>query len=114
MLRLKLAAAASTLSLLQRVTLFLLRWKTKSNFVFTALVVSKPRVAPSQQTLTILGMVLLGDFILSKLLIAVIDSFKVEIDISQDFLQSDSKVTSAWMKAPKRIFQTFAQNQIMK
>ena len=59
-------------------------------------------------------MELLGNFILSRLLITVIESFNEKIVISQAFVWRDSKVTLAFIKAPKRELQTCAPNRFIE
>ena len=55
----------------------------KNNFVSTALVASKSRAVQNKKKMKLLRMELLGNFILSKLLIRVIDYFNKKFDISK-------------------------------
>ena len=56
---------------------------TKNNFVCTALVASKSRVVQNKKKMKLFGMELLGNFILSKLLIRVMEYFNKKLDISK-------------------------------
>ena len=59
-----------------------LKCVTKNNFISTYLVASKTRVAPYKNKITIPRLELLGNLILSRLILTVLNSFKGEIYIS--------------------------------
>ena len=52
-----------------------------NHFISTSLVASKSRVAPYKNKITILRLESLGNLILSRLILTVLNSFKGEIDI---------------------------------
>ena len=66
-----------------------LKCVTKNNFISTSLVASKSRVAPYKNKITIPRLELLGNLILSRLILTVLNSFKGEIDISSLYAWSD-------------------------
>ena len=76
-----------------------LKCVTKNNFISTLLVVSKSRVGPYKNIVTLPRLELLGNLILSRLILTVLNSFKGEIDISSLYAWSDSKVSLAWIKS---------------
>ena len=55
-----------------------LKCVTKNNFISTSLVASKSRVAPYKNKITIPRLELLGNLILSRLILTVLNSFKRE------------------------------------
>ena len=91
-----------------------LKFVTKNNFISTSLVAAKSRVTPCKQKLTIPRLELLGNLILSRLIVTALNAFKDEIDISSIYAWSDSKVSLAWIKSISKEFQTFVQNRVVK
>ena len=59
-----------------------LKCVTKNNFVSTSLVASESRVTPYKNKITVPRLELLGNLILSRLSLTVLNSFKGEIDFS--------------------------------
>ena len=59
-----------------------LKWLTKNNFISTSLVALKSRLAPYKNKITIPRLELLGNLLLSRLILTALNSFKGEIDIS--------------------------------
>ena len=55
---------------------------TKNNFISSSLVASKSRVAPIKRKLSIPCLELLGNLILSRLILTVLNAFQGEIIIS--------------------------------
>ena len=91
-----------------------LKCVTKNNFISTYLVASKSRVAPYKNKITIPRLELLGNLILSRLILTVLNSFKGEIDISSLYAWSDSKVSLAWIKSYNKEFVTFVRNRVVE
>ena len=87
---------------------------TKNKFISTSLVASKSRVASYKNKITIPRLKLLGNLILSHLILTVLNSFKGEIDISSLYALSDSKVSLAWIKSYNKEFVTFVQNRVVE
>ena len=87
---------------------------TKNKFISTSLVASKSRVASYKNKITIPRLKLLGNLILSHLILTVLNSFKGEIDISSLYAVSDSKVSLAWIKSYNKEFVTFVQNRVVE
>ena len=87
---------------------------TKNNFVSSWLVASKSRVAPIKRKLSIPRLELLGNLILSRLILTVLNAFQGEIIISCLNAWTDSKVSLAWIKALEKEFQTFVQNRVVE
>ena len=86
----------------------------KNNFISTYLVASKTRVAPYKNKITIPRLELLGNLILSRLILTVLNSFKGEIDISSLYAWSGSKVSLAWIKSYNKEFVTFVRNRVVE
>ena len=91
-----------------------LKCVTKNNFISTSLVASKSRVATYKNKITIPRLELLGNLILSRLILTVLNSFKGEADISSLYAWSDSKVSLAWIKSYNKEFVTFVQNRVVE
>ena len=86
----------------------------KNNSISNSLVGSKSSVAPYKNKVTILRLELLGNLILSRLILTVLNSFKGEIDISSLYAWSDSKVSFAFIKSYNKEFVTFVQNRVVE
>ena len=78
------------------------------------LVASKSRVVLYKNKITIPRLELLGNLILSRLILTVLNSFKGEIDISSLYAWSDSKVSFAFIKSYNKEFVTFVQNRVVE
>ena len=63
-----------------------LKWITKNNFISSSLVASKFRIAPIKRKLSIPRLELLGNLILSRLILTVLNAFQGEIIISCLFI----------------------------
>ena len=87
---------------------------TKSNFISSLLVASKSRVVPIKIKLSISRLELLGNLILSRLILTVLNTFQGEILISRLYAWTDSQVSLAWIKALHKEFQTFVQNRVVE
>ena len=68
-------------------------------------------MAPYKNKITIPRLELLGNLILSRLILTVLNSFKGEIDISSLYAWSDSKVSLAWIKWYNK---EFVQNRVVE
>ena len=90
------------------------KYVTKRNFISTSLVASKSRMAPYKNKITIPRLELLGNLILSRLILTVLNSFKGEIDISSLYAWSGSEVSLAWIKSYNKEFVTFVQNRVVE
>ena len=88
-----------------------LKCVAKNNFISTSLVASKSRVAPYKNKITIPRLELLGNLILSRLILTVFNSLKAEIDISSLYTWSDSNVSLAWIKLYNK---EFVQNRVVE
>ena len=91
-----------------------LKCVTNNNFMSTLLVASKSRVVLYKNKITIPRLELLGNLILSRLILTVLNSFKGEIDISSLYARSDSKVSFAFIKSYNKEFVTFVQNRVVE
>ena len=89
--------------------------------VQVSLVAAKSRLVPNKNKLsedkkrkkfTIPRLELLGNFILSKLMVNIIAAIQDEICINEIFCWSDSTISLAWIKATEKEFQTFVQNRV--
>ena len=87
---------------------------TKSNFISSSLVASKSRVARIKRKLSIPRLELLGNLILSRLILTVLNTFQGEIFISCLYAWTDSQVSLAWIKALHKEFQTLVQNRVVE
>ena len=77
-------------------------------------VTSKSRIAPSKSKHTIPRLELLGNFILSRLVVSVSGALQQEMKIDEIFCWSDSKVSLAWIKSKTKEFKTFVQNRVIE
>ena len=90
------------------------KWITKNNFISSSLVASKFRVATIKRKLSIPRLELLGNLILSRLILTVLNAFQGEIIISCLYKWNDSQVSLAWIKALHKEFQRFFQNRVVE
>ena len=75
-------------------------------------VTGKSRVVPLKKSFTIPRLELLGNFILSKLMVTVHDSLVSEINISNFYCWTDSQISLAWIQATNQEFKTFLENRV--
>ena len=87
---------------------------TKNNFISSSLVASKSRVVPIKIKFSIPRLELLGNLILSRLILTVLNAFQGEFLISCLYGWTDSQVSLAWIKALHKEFQTFVQNRVVE
>ena len=90
-----------------------LKYITKNNFISSLLVASKCTVAPKRK-LSIPRLELLGNLILSSLILTVLNAFQGEIVISCLYARTDSKVSLAWAKTLHKEFKIFVQNGVVE
>ena len=74
----------------------------------------KSKVAPIKRKLSTPRLELLGNLILSRLILTVLNTFQGEIVISCLYAWTDSQVSLAWIKALHKEFQTFVQNRVVE
>ena len=74
----------------------------------------KSKVAPIKRKLSTPRLELLGNLILSRLILTVLNAFQGEIVISCLYACTDSHVSLAWIKALHKEFQTFVQNRVVE
>ena len=82
----------------------------RSGNVSVNLVTSKSRVTPIKKRYSIPRLELLGTFILSKLMVTVLNSLTVEIFINEFSCYSDSQIALAWILSIDKKLKTFCQN----
>ena len=85
-----------------------------SGQVEVQLVTSKSRVVPLQRKYTIPRLKLLGNFILSSLIITVKQAIEDELKIKDYFCWTDSQMSLAWINSLEKELKTFCQNRVLK
>ena len=90
-----------------------LRSTKQSRNVSCSLISSKTRVAPLKQH-TIPRLELLGNTLLAELTDNVFTVLSKEISIDRITYWTDSQITLAWIKSPKKEFKTFVENRLRK
>ena len=91
-----------------------LKFVKESGNVTVSFVTSKSRIAPIKAKHTIPRLELLGNFILSKLVVSVSKALEEEMIIDKIYCWSDSKVSLAWINARNKEFKTFVQNRVLE
>ena len=77
-----------------------------------SLVASKSRVAPLKNQQTIPRLKLMGNVVLSRLVLSVLNGIKDGLKIDEIFCHTDSQICLCWIKAIEKEFQPFVQNRI--
>ena len=92
-----------------------LKFILSSGAVKVTLVTSKTRIVPLNKKIMIPRLELLGNLLLSKLVVSVLSALKEELCINGVYLWSDSKISLAWIwiKAENKEFKTFIQNRVI-
>lgn len=85
-----------------------------SGNVKMVLVTSKSRVASSKTKQTIPRLELLGNLILSNLVVSVTKALEYDMKNGEIYCWTDSKVTRAWIKAKDKEFKVFVQNRVLQ
>ena len=91
-----------------------LKFVKESGNVTVSFVTSKSRIAPIKAKHTIPRLELLGNFIISKLVVSVSKALEEEMIIDKIYCWSDSKVSLAWINARSKEFKTFVQNRVLE
>ena len=91
-----------------------LKYISRAGNIKISLITSKSRIAPLRKNITIPRLELLGNLILSRLVVAVLLALKEEIDIKNVICWSDSQISLAWVKAVDKEFKTFVQNRVVE
>lgn len=84
----------------------------RSQNVDVKLVAAKSRLVPLKKEYTIPRLELLGNYILSKLMVVVFESLVEEIKDLKQFCWSDSMITLSWIKAVNLEFKPFVENRL--
>ena len=71
-------------------------------------------MAPYKNKITIPKLELLGNSVLSRLILTILNSLKGETDILSLYGWSDSKFSLAWIKSYNKEFVTFVQNRVVE
>ena len=90
-----------------------LKFRKSCGDVKTALVTSKSRIVSLKKKFTIPKLELLGNFLLSKLIVNVLNALNEELIINRVFCWTDSQISLAWIKAEKKEFKVFVQNRVI-
>ena len=90
-----------------------IKYITQSGNIGLSLVTSKSRIIPNKKKFTIPRLELLGNYILSRLVVSVLNAFNKEIVIDNVYCYSDSQISLAWIKAVEKEFKVFVQNRVV-
>ena len=77
-------------------------------------ITSKSRIAPLKKHTTIPRLELLGNLILSRLVVSVLCTLKEEMDIKNVICWSDSQISLAWIKAVDKEFKHLCRTGSLK
>ena len=77
-------------------------------------VTSKSRIVPMKKTVTIPRLELLGNLLLSRLVVSVTSAVEDELSIINKCCFTDSQVSLAWVKADNKELKTFVQNRVIE
>ena len=91
-----------------------MKFITKNNFFSFSLATSKSSIALIKRKLSIPRSELLGNLILPRLILTVLNAFQGEIITSCLYAWTDSQASLAWIKALHKEFQTFVQNRVLE
>ena len=86
----------------------------RSGDIKVSFVTSKSRVAPLKKKLTIPRMELMGNLIISRLIISVMCALKEEMKFNKIYCWTDSQVALAWIKSTNKELKTFVQNRVIE
>ena len=87
---------------------------TKNGFIKVAFVAAKSRVVPTSKKLTVPRLELLGNLLLSRLVVNVLRALEMELFISEVFCWSDSLISLAWIKGVDKEFKPFIENRLVE
>ena len=77
------------------------------------LVAAKSRLAPMKPS-TIPRLELLGNLLLSRLMVSVKNALSSVLKISKEYFWTDSQITLAWISSQKKEFKTFVENRVQE
>ena len=89
-----------------------IKYITQSGNIGISLITSKSRILPKKK-FTIPCLELLGNYVLSQLIVSVLSAFSNEVIIDNVYCWSDSQITLAWIKAVNEEFRVFVQNRVL-
>ena len=85
-----------------------------------SLVTAKSRLVPkrkeknsSEKKYTVPRLELMGNFLLSKLVVSGLEAVREEIQIDEIYCWTDSMISLAWINARDKEFRTFVQNRVI-
>ena len=91
-----------------------LKFVTSTGKISILLVTSKSRIGPTKKiNLTVPRLKLLGNFVLSKLMVDVLAASKNDIVINSVYFWTDSQILLAWIRSINKNFKTFVQNRVL-
>ena len=90
-----------------------LKFVTSTGKISILFVTSKSRKVPAKKIdLTVPRLKLLGNFVLSKLMVNVLSASKNHIVINSVYFWTDSQISLAWIRSINKEFKTFVQNRV--
>ena len=94
-------------------TCICVRSVSQSGKMSVSLVAAKSRLAPMKPP-TIPRLELLGNLLLSRLMVSVEKALSKILQISKKYFWTDSQVTLAWISSQRKEFKTFVENRCKK
>ena len=90
------------------------KFVTSTGNISISFVTSKWGIVPAKKIdLTVPRLELLGNFVLSKLMVNVSSALKNDIVINSVYCWTDSQISLAWIRSINREFKTFVQNRTL-
>ena len=86
----------------------------KSGNIKVSFISSKSRVTPLKSKLSICRLELLGNLILSRLIITILSTFKDYLIINNILCFTDSMDSLGWIRATKKEFKPFVENRVIE
>ena len=77
------------------------------------LVPRQKKKRPNENKYTVLRLELLGNFLLSKLIVSIMEAVRNDMNIDEIYCSSDSMISLVWIKERYKEFRTFVQNQLI-
>ena len=90
-----------------------LKFTKKSGEVSVSFVTAKTQLVARNKAVTIHRLELLGNLMLSKLVVNVSQALETELNINRIICYSDSQVALGWIRAKNKEFKTFVQNRVV-
>ena len=91
-----------------------LKFIKKNGDANMSLIASKSRVAPIRNAQTIPQLELMGNLILSRLIVSIISGSQEKVTIDIIYCHTDSQISLSWIKATKKEFKPFVQNRVIE